>query len=189
METKASLSPSGPDKQGHEISPETEITIRLFNPENPKDILQLHKIDLATRNTTTDVTGAKNQISDEDLRGWMEDPMLFALENKGKVFGSVWFTEDPDNPQETPEVKNFLIQHAYKGRVLVELSHGELPNTPESQVIAGLKASIFRLTDGLGSTLLPVITAYTTDKKGSNASYASWISDVRYNSSICDTNG
>jgi hypothetical protein len=164
MESQALRPPSESYRQDKESSRKTEVTTRVFHPENPADVVRLGELDVATRDTTVDVTGAEGQISEEDLRGWMEDPMLFAVENQGNVFGFVWFTQDLENPNKTPEVKNFLIQHAYRGRELVEMSHGELPHTPESQIIAGLKASIIRLAGSMGSRLLPVITAYTTDE-------------------------
>lgn len=163
METQGPRPPSKFDRKD-EVSRVTEITIRPFNPENPADVLRLHELDQATRDTTVDVTGAEDQISEEDLSGWMEDPMLFAVESQGSVFGFVWFTQDLENPDNTPEVKNFLIQHAYRGREFVELSHGELPHTPESQVVDGLIASINQLKNGSDGKLLPVITAYTTDE-------------------------
>lgn len=139
---------------------QAEISIRHFNPEDIQDLADLHDIDLDTRDSTVDVTGAESAISPEDLREWMQDPLLLAMDQKGRAFGFAWVTEDTN-------IRYAPIQHTLSAignfpvHNIMEYSHGELKRTRKETIQKGLERSLSKYASTMEAP--PVLTAYTTD--------------------------
>lgn len=144
------------------ISP--EVSVRHFNPESQRDRTSLHQIDLATRDSTVDVSGGEDEIPHDVLIGWMRDPGLFAIDNKEVTFGFVWFTGDT-NVEYGRKVNQLLKERDWKGREVREFNNGELDETPEQDAISGWKKSIEQYKKENPSSRSTILTAYTSDEK------------------------
>ena len=149
---------SGPQPTRQEATRTSEVIVRLFNPENPSDVLSLHEVDLATRKTTYDVTKAAKEISVEDLKGWMEDEYLFAMEKDVEVFGFAWFTPDDKNPIKTPKVRRLLGKTS---RDPMELSFGTRFRVPVEDTLQGLLQVLVAFKGRYKEGECPIVTAYT----------------------------
>jgi hypothetical protein len=151
---------SGPQPTRQETTHTLEVSIRPFDPENPSDVLQLHEIDLATRTTTVDVTKDDTEISVEDLKGWMEDEYLFAMEKDVEVFGFVWFTPDDKNSNMTLKVRRLLGKTSLTP---MELSFGTVTGVPIEDTLAGLFQALATFKGKFNEGKCPLVTVYTND--------------------------
>lgn len=141
----------------------SEVKVRHFNPESIEDLADLHDIDLDTRGSTVDVTGAPDEISPEDLREWMKDPTLYAVDKGGRAIGFVWFTSDT-NREKGRKVNKLLLEAGWEGKPYVmEFNNGELKNVPE-EAIKGWQLALKTYAESFNENeQKPVITAYTTN--------------------------